>query len=181
MGIFSLPWTFISSSTNHISLKEYCRLGDQVYPAAGGTALSHVARAREILAGIRRLRTPFPGLAGLSAAPTSPRPASVSAHLGRGRWPAGAAAPGEAAPGWTAGGRRGVRLPGSSRSGVTAGAESQRAGSRAGAPQTRGSPPSPDPFYPRRLSASSEAWGGGWGTAVRKRTLLQNWALGRED
>lgn len=68
MGIFSLPWTFISSPTNHIPLKECCRLGDRAHRPARGTAPSHVASAREILAGIRRLRTPFLGLPGLSAA-----------------------------------------------------------------------------------------------------------------
>lgn len=43
---------------------------ERVLPArpARGTAPSHLASAWEILAGIRRLRTPFPGLPGLSAA-----------------------------------------------------------------------------------------------------------------
>ena len=68
MGIFSLPWTFISSPINHIPLKEYCRLGDRAHRPARGTASSQVASAREILAGIRRLWTTFLGLPGLSAA-----------------------------------------------------------------------------------------------------------------
>lgn len=37
-----------------------------------------------------------------------------------------------------------------------------------GAPQISDSGHSPSPFYPHGPSMSSEAWDGGWGTAVRK-------------
>lgn len=170
MGIFSLPCTFISSSTNHIPLKEYCRLGDRAPRPARGTAPSHLASAWDILAGIRRLRTPFPGLPGLSAArdlsPPCFRQRSPWARAMAGR----SSSPRSSSPGLDRG--REARVPTAGFIALSSASRSQQGwGSRAGAPQTRGSPPSPDPFYPRHLS-TSEACGGGWGTAVRKPTLL---------
>lgn len=59
VGIFSLPCTFISSSTNHIPSERVLPASDRAPRPARGTAPSHLASAWEILAGIRRLRTPF--------------------------------------------------------------------------------------------------------------------------